>query len=316
MIEQACHTKIKKNLKKFPTIRYFLEDWIFREVKSGRFSHELIILLSKDEPDWCKVKALLDQLKNVSNADDYAAIDLKLRFLLDDYCMLYHLEKYLKTLKNEKRIRRVLNVLKNDFWGGFVQLEVSYLFKKSFDEVELEPGIGDLKILVEDEEIYVEVTACRKGQKFRDVVENAKTTIIEGFEIKTFEVPPSTPRIIDVLFRKLKKPIREQKVNSIIVINVERSELDAEDFIDALLGTEVYRIYINKEKRKEWGGWVRRNDSILKNFPEFSTIGAVVIYRYDRICNTLNATILVNSLNEYIIPFIAKVFRINHTSVS
>jgi hypothetical protein len=236
--------------------------------------------LSKSNPDVSKVEKLVNVLKK--EPKHVGAI-----FALDHILRPFHIMKYLdsclESIKDQEKLGKFVAHLteKDSFWQGYCEIEVAANIKKLFGKIELEPKLPneksvDIKFPLGSDEIFAEITAPKRSYKF---IERMRESVDTG-QVVQLEAPAerASEKIIAELnhFAKIL-----EEVHSIIIINLNETEIEDIDIEDAILGVSsllvqtnrVTREVITKVKREEWNAFYRNAD--------LSKIGAVICYKRD-----------------------------------
>jgi len=265
-------------LQDFPVIMELIgKDWFLSKLNEGQ-KHPLIFYLSKGRPDHSKIESLQKQLKEIK---DKASIMLIVYELQHHHFVLTHLEQCLSALKEESRIQRILNHLKNEehFWRGYSEAEVAALLKKKFGEIEIEPQLPngkstDIKFKIRNNWIFAEVTTPEKGQKFSEIME------------KTVAAKEATmlPGSVDRARTKISKEYDHFRnimdgVPAVIFMNTNQCEYDELDIEDALMGTPKFVITTNKETGEVGGSWIRDSWTVFDEDKKVELLGGIITYQ-------------------------------------
>lgn len=236
--------------------------------------------LSKSNPDVSEVEKLVNVLKKEPK---HIGAIFALDHILRPYYLIKYLDSCLEPIKDQEKLRTYITHLieKDSFWQGYCEIEVAANIKKLFGEIELEPKLPngksvDIKFPLGSDEIFVEVNAPKRSYKhIKRMNESAETGQVVQLEAP---VERASERIIEELnhFSKIL-----DKVNSVVIINLNETEIEDIDIEDAILGVSSLLVQTNrvtrevttKVKRGEWNAFFRD--------PELSKIGAVICYKRD-----------------------------------
>jgi len=288
-------------LQDFPVIEELIgKDWCLSKLKDGS-EHPLISHLLKGTPDCQKITSLVKKYYEVPDERKGCVLFI-INQLQCYYFYLNHLEQSLKILKDEFKIQRIINHLKNEdqFWSGYAEAEIAALLKSKFQGIELEPSLPngrcvDVKFKINKKWIFAEVTVPRIGQKYREEMEKDKAR--EEF----IELPDSAYRARRIIhkeaehFRNL-----DDNVPSIIFFNTNHSEINKSEIEDALTGHDKFVIKTNQETKEFNISWERPSWTVFREDERIKQIGAIISYNR-------NFTLLGNVVYE------AKFFKINFT---
>ena len=236
--------------------------------------------LSKSNPDVSKVEELVNVLKKEPK---HIGAVYVLDHILRPYYLIKYLDSCLETIKDQEKLLKYITHLteKGSFWQGYCEIEVAANIKKLFGEIELEPKLpngksADIKFPLGSDDIFVEVTAPKRSYKYiKRMNESADTGQVVQLEAP---VERASEKVISELnhFARI-----FDKVHSIIIINLNGTEIEDIDIEDAILGVSSLLVQTNrvtrevtmKVKRGEWNAFYRD--------AELSKIGAVICYKRD-----------------------------------
>lgn len=261
-------------LSKFPTLEFFLKNWVERELSSKKNEHILLHYLSEGEPNWAKIESLK---KGGIDAATCIIIDE----LQNNHNYLTTLDAYLNIVRNEPHLDKLLEHLKQDFWQGYSEIEITALFKQQFNLIELEPKLKngksvDFSFVLNKKKIFVEVNTPKMGQKISEVLKKHSVNIRD--KPKVFDVPDNTERVKDIILREFDH-FNRAEVPSLIIYNLSNSEVHGNDIGDRLLGTAYVEIITDKTTGNSSLNWRRKADTVFINDPDLKNLGGIICYK-------------------------------------
>jgi len=296
-------------LQNFPVIEKLMgKDWFLFKLKR-REGHPLINLLAKGTPDYSEIISCFEKLKKTSDNSKRLVTMLKIYCLQRHYFLLTHLERFLKILKSEPKIKRVLDHLKNDeqFWSGYSEAEIAALLKNKFGEIELEPPLpsgksADVKFKINNRWVFAEVTTPKMGEEYSKYIKNLEkaSANYEFIEVPN-NIADTTPKrartIISNEFNHFRNIV--EGVPVVIFINTNNCELDNLDVEDALIGYPKFVLRTYKETREFTGSWERDSWTVFREDERVKHVGAIICYTRDF---TISGQIIFN-VNFFSISF-------------
>jgi len=268
---------IEKAIGQFPTIGQIVGLGNLISIASKDHRSPIVYYLSKSMPSESKVEELVSVLEK--DPKHIGALFI-LDHIVRPYHILKHLDRCLSIIKDERKLDAFLGHLldKNSFWQGYSEVEVASNLKSIFGKIELEPKLpneknADIKFPLNSEEVFVEVTVPKRGYKHVKAMEKSAET---GKVVK-LEAPVerATEKILAELehFSKLL-----DQVKSLIVINLNESEIEDIDIEDSLLGVSKLLV-LKDESTGEVQTRVGRGDwTAFREDNDLAKIGAVVCY--------------------------------------
>lgn len=280
MNKEELKVILETTLEQFPTIKQMIPVEHLIKMADNDPHSPLIYYLSKSNPDVSKVENLVNRLKQEPK---HIGVIFSLYHILRPYHTIKYLDSCLGIIKDEEKLGKCISHLidKESFWQGYCEIEVAANLKKLFGEIELEPKLpngksADIKFPLGSDEIFVEVTAPKRSYTFTKRMEESADT----GQVVQLEAPVerASEKIVAELehFSKIL-----EKVNSIIIINLNETEIEDIDIEDAILGVSSLLVRTNritrevtmKVKRDKWNAFYRDAD--------LSKIGAVICYKRD-----------------------------------
>lgn len=274
---------MERRLHKYPTLLTFLGSrWLSDLEAEGNKTHPLLIVLSRDEPDQDIIKSEREALKNSSSIDEKMGHSWRLQSMLRPKAFLEHLEHKLISFKsNEHRIRGIKEKLRSEdhFYNAVSEIEVIGSVREVLDRdrVQLEPEIErtsgnssylDAVIEANSGEVLIEITNP----------EMYKPLLLKdgGMGIPN--------RAVDVLLSKYEKQLKDATNIAdrpiVIVIDMDRSEIDEHQIRAAVHGSPQITLFHDKETREYVGSSPSlAEDSITDKKEEASIISAVIGYK-------------------------------------
>jgi len=277
VIEIDLKSTIKTTLNQFPTIKQIvpLENLIYIIDKDPR--SPIIYYLSRSLPDESKVKELVAVLEE--NPKHVGAL-LILDHILRPYYIFKHLDSCLSVIKGQGKLDAFLTHLldKNSFWQGYCEIEVASNLKKVFGTVELEPKLPngklvDIKFPLGSKEVFVEVTTPKKNYKFVKAMEESAET---GRAVK-LDAP--VERASDKILTELEHFSEVlDEVQSIIIVNLNETEIEDIDIEDSLLGISKLVVLTNRLTGEVQTRVGREDWTAFSRDSKLAKIGAIICY--------------------------------------
>lgn len=240
----------------------------------------IIYYLTKSMPDKQKVQEILKVLEeNPNHIGALVALD----YLLRPYYILKHLDKCLSIIQDENNLNSFLEHLLNpdSFWQGYSEIEVAAYLKNTFGKIELEPSLGDkkkadIKFSLNSNDVFVEVTTPKRHYKHvKAMQESAK-------KHKFVQLEAPVERASDKILEELKHFADVlDKVLSVIVINLNNTEIEDIDIEDALMGVSKLVVLTNRSTGKIETRVLRENWTAFSKDDKLSKVGAIICYRRD-----------------------------------
>ncbi|MHC4890785.1 MAG: hypothetical protein ACYTEO_15125, partial [Planctomycetota bacterium] len=213
--------------------------------------------------------------------------------ILRPYFVLKHLDTCLQDLHDKKGVNAYVSHLLdlNSFWQGYCEIEVASYLKKTFGEIELEPKlpngkVADVKFSLNSEDVFVEVTVPKSSYKFTKAMEKSAET---G---KPVELPIPTERASEKILDELQHFVDElDEVKSIIILNLNQTEIEDIDIEESLLGVSKLVVSLNRETHETKTRVVRENWTAFSRDNELAKLGAVICYKTEF---ALNGNVIFN----------------------
>jgi len=265
---------ITRNLETYSDIRDFLGQQWFESFKGkGNETHPLLLVLSS-ELDETKLNATVNSFKAETNEFKKYVLSLKIRAMITPSAYLSYLNGMLRLIASKcQKLKDLKDGLRNgrQFLDTFSELEAISAFVQNYT-VEISPKLEgkklDLRIGL-DPDIYVEVISpdMFKPLKYLDGKAMAIRNRVRG-------------KILDELKHHFKNVDTLGNIPWIIIVDLSRSEI-SDDFIeDALIGSEQFTLFLNKENGKIVGQSASRTkDSVHDIESKTDVLSAVICYK-------------------------------------
>lgn len=276
----SLETVIDSALSQFPTLREKIGKAKLLSIAEKNQHLSIIYYLTKSIPDNTKVKKMLYVLKDDPNHIGALVI---LDYILRPHYILKHLDRCLATIQDESRLNALLEHLlnANSFWQGYCEIEVAAHLKKMFGKIELEPSLNgekkaDVKFSLNCKDVFVEVTAPKRHYKYIKAMQESA----EEHKVVQLEAPVerASDKILDELNHFADKL---DKVNSVIIINLNDTEIEDIDIEDALMGTSKLVVLKNISTGKIETRVVRENWTAFVKDNKLAKVGAIICYKRD-----------------------------------
>lgn len=265
---------ITKNLETYTDIRDFLGKQWFESFKGkDNEIHPLLLVLSSDL-DEAKLDATVKTYEAETNEFKKYVLSLKIRAMITPSAYLSYLNEMLGLIASKcQKPKDLKNGLKScrQFSDTFSELEAISSFVQDY-VVEIGPELNgkklDLKIRL-NPDIYVEVINP-------DMFKPLKYLSGKAMGIRN----RARGKILDELKHHFKDVNTLGNIPWIIIVDLSRSEI-SDDFIeDALIGSEQFTWFLNKETDKIVGPSVSRiDDSVHDIESETDILSAVICYK-------------------------------------
>ena len=275
-LEQTLETA----LEQFPTIKQIITlEKVLELLKNDPYSL-FIYNLSKSNPKISKLQEMIGVLKKDPT---HVGAMVILYEMIKPFCMMKYLDSFLEAIKDEDKLSKYIAHLteKNSFLQGYSEIEVAANLKKIFGAIELEPKLAngksvDVKFLLGSGEIFVEVTAPKKSQKYMEKMEESADT----GNVVELEAPVerASEKIIGEI-KHFSKVLED--VNSLIIINLNDTDIDDCDIEDSILGVSSLLVQTNRETREFSSKVIRGDWNAFSRDHDLGKIGAVICYKRD-----------------------------------
>jgi hypothetical protein len=204
------------SLSNLPTLEFHLGDWIKENLSSGDVENPILIFI--------KGEGNQELCQYIRNLERY------LKVLDKDNCGQLQTSTYLEHL-----------VCVDKFWQGYTEIETAALYKKVFEEVELDPklsnnSIVDFSFCIDGREIFVEASALEKSWKFiSNLAKHSERLIPKAKEHKNPEsYPINRCHRIHGIFSREAKQFRRTNVPSLIIYQLDNTEFNGCHFAECL----------------------------------------------------------------------------------
>jgi hypothetical protein len=281
---------IKTAINQFPAIKQTVHTEDVLSIAEKDHRSPIVYYLSKSMPDESKVKKTLAVLeKNPKHIGALFILDHTLR----PYYVLKHLDNCLSIIKEERKLDTFLDHLldKNSFWQGYCEIEVASNLKSVFGKIELEPNLpdgksADIKFPLDSKQIFVEVTAPKRSYKFIKAMEESAQT---G---KAIALQAPVERVSEKILRELEHFVSMlDQVQSVIIINLNETEIEDIDIEDSLMGVSKLVVSIDRSTHKTETKVAREDWTAFSRDSRLAKIGAIICYSRDF---ALNGNIIYN----------------------
>lgn len=279
LCEMGLETIIDSALSQFPIIKEKIGKAKLLSIAEKNQHLPIIYYLTKSMPDNSKVKKMLDVLKSDPNHIGALVI---LDYLLKPYHILKHLDRCLAIIQNEDKLNTSLEHLlnANSFWQGYCEIEVAAYLKKMFGKIELEPILNekkaDIKFFLNSKEVFVEVTAPKRSYKYIKAMQESAD------EHKVVQLEAPVERASDKILEELRHfADKLDKINSVIFMNLNDTEIEDIDIQDALMGISKLVILKNMSTGKIETRVARENWTAFAKDNRLAKVGAIVCYKRD-----------------------------------
>lgn len=273
----ALKQTLRENIENFPSIKTLVTLEKLLDLTDKNPHEHFIHYLSKSNPNPSKIIELQNVIKRTR---DGTAI-ICLGWLIEPYCIMKYLDDFLGAIKNEEKLGKYISHLteESSFWQGYSEIEVAANIKNVFGKIELEPKLPndksvDVKFQLGAEDIFVEVTAPKRSEKYRErIEESAETGTVVTLPIP---VERASEKIVGEIkhFSKILG-----NVNSVIIINLNDTEIEDIDIEDAMLGVSSLLVKTNRETRETKTEVIRGDWKAFNRDPDLEKIGAVICYK-------------------------------------
>lgn len=270
---------IDSAVSQFPTIKKKIGTATLLSLAEKDQHSPIIYYLTKSMPDESKVQEILKVLK-----DDPKHIGalVALDHLLRPHYVLKHLDMCLSIIQDESKLDASLGHLlnSNSFWQGYSEIEVAAYLKSVFGKIELEPSLddknADIKFPLNSKDVFVEVTVPKRYYKYVKVMQESA----EEHKVVQLEAP--VERASDKILEELKHFADVlDKVLSIIIINLNDTEIEDIDIEDALMGVSKLVVLTNRSTGKIETRGVRENWTAFSKDDKLRKVGAIICYKRD-----------------------------------
>jgi hypothetical protein len=265
---------IAKNLKTYPAIRDFLgQQWFESFIGKDNENHPLLAILSS-ELDNAKLNAAVEAFQTETSDLKKYMLSLKIRNIVTPTAYLGYLDEMIKiTATKSQKLKDLRDGLRNSrmFFDIFSELEAISSFIQDY-AVEIGPELDgkklDLRIGL-NPDIYVEVISPDMFKPLKYL--NGKAM---GIRNRT------RGKILDELKHHFKDVDALGETPWVIIVDLSRSEI-SDDFVeDALMGSEQFTLFLNKENGKVVGQSLSRtNDSVHDINSATDILSAVIYYK-------------------------------------
>lgn len=241
---------------------------------------QIIYYLTKSMPNETKVQETLKVLQNdPKHVGALVALDYHLR----PHYILRHLDRCLSVIQNENKLDALLeHLLKpNSFWQGYSEIEVAAYLKVFSGVIELEPRLddkksADIKFPLCSKNVFAEVTVPKSYYKFVKIMQKSAE------EHKVVELEAPVERASDKILDELKHFANVlDKVLSIIIVNLNDTEIEDIDIEDALMGVSKFVVLTNRTTGKIETRVIREKWTAFNKDEKLRKIGAIICYKRD-----------------------------------
>ena len=271
---------IDSAVSQFPTIKKKIGTATLLSVAEKDQHSPIIYYLTKSMPDESKVREILKVLKEDSK---HIGALVVLDHLLKPHYILKHLDKCLSIIQDESKLDASLEHLlnSNSFWQGYSEIEVAAYLKSVFGKIELEPSLddkknADIKFPLNSKDVFVEVTVPKRYYKYVKAMQESA----EEHKVVQLEAP--VERASDKILEELKHFADVlDKVLSIIIINLNDTEIEDIDIEDALMGVSKLVVLTNRFTGKIETRVARENWTAFSKDDKLRKVGAIMCYKRD-----------------------------------
>jgi hypothetical protein len=277
-----------QGIKQFPTIGKKVDTKRLSDLLKEDPDSAFLNCLAKSIPDEERLKHLVKILEqNPNHLNALVGLDLLLR----PYNVMKYLDTCLDAIQDARKLNAAIeHLMKSDsFWQGYSEIEVAANIKRVFGNVELEPSLGnekkaDVKFIMDSKEIFLEVTVPKRSYAYVKLIEESVR------ERKVVQLEAPVERAGEKILTELEHFADVLgKVHSVIVINLNETEIEDIDIEDSLMGKSKFVVLTDrstgkvemKEARGDWTAFSRET--------KLAKVGAIVCYKRDF---TLNGKIL------------------------
>ena len=273
----ALKQTLTENIENFPTIKNIITLKKLLELADKNPHGHFVHYLSKSNPNPSKITELLNVIKR---SQDGAAI-FCLGMLIEPYCIMNYLDKFLESIKDEEKLGKYISHLTepNSFWQGYSEIEVAANIKNVFGKIELEPKLPngksvDVKFQLDYKDIFVEITAPKTSKKYLEEMEKSAETgqVVE----LPIPIERASEKIVDEI-KHFSQILGD--VHSVIIINLNDTDIEDCDIDDAMLGESSLLVQTNKQTGEVKTSVIRKKWSAFNRDPDLEKIGAVICYK-------------------------------------
>jgi hypothetical protein len=273
-------SQIETAIEQFPTLKKRIGNDRLLSIAKEDLHSPIIYYLVRSQPDLSKVQ---DMLNVLSKEPKHVGALIILDHLVRPYHTLKHLDNCLASIQNESKLTASLEHLlhSDSFWQGYSEIEVASSFKGIFGKVELEPSLGsgknaDVRFTMNSHDVFVEVTVPKMHYKFVKLMEESA----EKHEAIQLEAP--VERASDKILEELEHfaDVLPQ-VRSIIIINLNQTEIEDIDIDDSLMGVSKLVVVTDRSTGKVETRVARGDWTAFSKDAKLAKVGAIVCYKRD-----------------------------------
>jgi len=265
-------------VNQFPTIKSKIGTSILISLAKKDAHSPIIYYLTKSIPDESKVQETVKVLQDDPN---HIGALVTLDYHLRPHYILNHLDWCLSIIRNENKLDTLLEHLlnPNSFWQGYSEIEVAAYLKVLSGEIELEPKLddkksADIKFQLNSESIFAEVTVPKSHYKFIRIMQKSAK------EHKVVELKAPIERASDKILDELKHFANVlDKVLSVIIVNLNDTEIEDIDIEEALMGVSKLEVLTNRTTGKTETRVIREKWTAFDLDEKLKKIGAIICYK-------------------------------------